>query len=613
MRPFRHRASTTLAAVLAALLLVPSVGGCQAPWVKKKNEVEVFVPRVDDLEPDLEFVGDLTRAWGLGYMKIEGIALITNLRGTGSDPPPNDRREALREEMKTNGVKNPDTVLALDSTAMAYVKAFYPPGVRKGDRVDVIVDSPPRSETTSLRDGWLMQTRLRPVEALGNRLRQGKVLGIAGGPVVVDSLFLGESDQINLVRGRVLGGVESLIDRPIGLVVIGENHSLMTSTHVANAINRRFFAIDFGKKVGVAEPKDDDYIELKISPKYAHNLGRYLRAIQSVVVHESPQQRVERLGRLEGLLLEPVSSARAALRLEAIGKEASPVLKKGLQSPDPEVRFYAAEALAYLEEPDCIPVLAEAARNSRAFRWHALAALAVMNEPDAHHELSNLLHSSSAETRMGAVRAMRTRSPNDALVRGDVLGHPQAPTVRLVTIVSSGEPMVHFMRYREPEVTIFGRDLQLRAPFSVFAGKEIVVKSDGPDRVKLSRFTPGQEERRMECSARLDDVVRAIVAIGGGYADVMQAVKEAQQSGALAARVEVNALPTADRTYHRDEMSSEDGSEGLPPTSATPFPGLFSEQDGVEPKFRRDEPVWHPDEDDNPSLWRRMKGWLTPW
>ena len=82
----------------------------------------------------------------MGYTKVEAIALVTNLRGTGSDPAPNDRREALREEMKTNGVKDPDGVLALDSTAMTFVKAYFPPGVRKGDRVDLIVESPPRCQ-----------------------------------------------------------------------------------------------------------------------------------------------------------------------------------------------------------------------------------------------------------------------------------------------------------------------------------------------------------------------------------------------------------------------------------------------------------------------------------
>ena len=42
-------------------------------------------------------------------------------------------------------------------------------------------------------------------------------------------------------------------------------------------------------------------------------------------------------------------ASSAAIRLEALGKESLPTLKKGLSSQHPLVRFTSAEALAYLE------------------------------------------------------------------------------------------------------------------------------------------------------------------------------------------------------------------------------------------------------------------------
>jgi flagellar basal body P-ring protein FlgI len=604
-----------LAGLIAIALLAPHTG-CQAPWMKKKKpEIEVAQP--DDLEPEVQFVGDLTRGWGLGYMKVEGIALVTNLRGTGSDPPPNDRRESLREEMKTNGVAHPDDILALDSVSMAYVKAYFPPGIRKGERCDVIVEAPPRTETTSLREGWLMKTRLRPVEVLGNRLRQGKVLGIAAGPMVVDAAFKGDTDKINLLRGRVLGGGEALIDRPIGLVVIGENHSIMTSTHVAAAVNRRFSAFIDRKKVGAAEPMDDDYIELKVNDTYKNNLGRYLRVVQNIAVHETPQQRISRLSRLESLLLEPISASRAAIRLEAIGPEAIPVLRKGMQSSDPEVRFYSAEALAYLDDAEAPAVLAAAAADSRAFRWHALAALSVVTHASAYDALTNLLHVPSVEARCGAIRAIRTRSASDPIAVGQVLSDPESqaniPTLRLVTVPSPSEPIVHFMRYREAEMAIFGQDVRLRAPFSMFAGTETIVKSIDGGRVRITRFVPGKDERRLECSTRLDDIVRTLAAIGVRYPDILQAVQEAQRTGALAARVEINALPTPDRQYEGSEDSSANDDAGQ--AAASPLPGLFFERNSE----RDDAPTedLEPADDDesekkSSGMWSKMKDWLTP-
>lgn len=610
----RRRFTADWAMVLAASLLAPAAG-CQAPWMKKKKD-EPEPVRTDDLEPELEFVGDLTRAWGLGYMKVEGIALVTSLRGTGSDPPPSDRRTSLTEEMKVNGVTHPDEILALSSTAMVYIKAYLPPGARKEDPCDIIVESPPRTETTSLRDGWLMRSRLRPVEVLGNRLRQGKVLGFAEGPVLYDAAFHGDDDKMNLIRGQVLGGGTCKIERPVGLVVTAQNHSLMTTSHVAAAVNRRFFAYDHGKKVGVAEPKDDDYIELKINPRYEHNLSRYLRVVQSVAIHESPQQRIDRLGRLEALLLDPISSPRAALRLEAIGQEAVPVLRKGLSAKEPDVRFYSAEALAYVEEnqseagpaPEIVPALLQAARESRPFRWHALTALSVVQHGAAAEALNELLHAHGVETRCGALRALQTRNSKDPLVCGEWLKDPKSkwPVVKLVVVSSAAEPVVHFMRYREPEVAIFARELRLRPPFSLFAGKEIVVKSQDEGRVKVSRFAPGEDERRLECSTRLDDVLRAIVGIGGGYADVYQVVREAQKSGALAARVEVNALPTADRSYDRSESTSDEP-EGDSPAPDS-LPGLFSDRTSDDPQMEEVLPA----EETPPGLWQRMKEWVMP-
>jgi flagellar basal body P-ring protein FlgI len=528
--------------------------------------------------------------------------------------------------MKANGVAHPDDILALDSTAMAYLSAYFPPGARKGDRCDVLVDSPPRSATASLRNGWLIETRLRPVEVLGDRLRQGKLLGLAEGPVLVDAVFRGEEEKINLVRGRVLGGGVCLIDRPIGLVVTGENHSLMTSTHVAAAVNRRFFAIEDGRKLGAAEPKDNDYIELRVNPKYKHNLKHYLQVVRSIPVHESPQQRIDRLNRLEPLLLEPISCARAAIRLEAIGREAIPVLKKGLSSSDAEVRFRSAEALAYLDEgptlsshsSEAVAVLKDTAAKSRAFRWHALAALTVVEHGSASEALSQLLHAPGAELRCGALRAIQTRSPNDPMVKGEKLGDPSVnyPVVKLVVIASSQEPLVHFMRFREPQIAVFGSELRLQTPFSVFAGREIIVKSIAQDRVSISRFTPGEDERRLECSTRLDEVIRSIVQIGGGYADVLQMAREAQKSGALAARIEINALPTADRKPDRgnelfDGAQDGSGEGGEGPSES--LPGLFSEREEADPVVTEsDETAFDEAEEAAPGFWGRMKSWVWP-
>ena len=60
------------------------------------------------------------------------------------------------------------------------------------------------------------------------------------------------------------------------------------------------------------------------------------------------------------------------LALEAMGgHEAIDVLRKGIHSRDAEVRFYSAEALAYLDESQAAAPLGEAARDIPAFRVFA--------------------------------------------------------------------------------------------------------------------------------------------------------------------------------------------------------------------------------------------------
>ena len=252
-------------------------------------------------------------------------------------------------------------VLASPETALVLVRCFLPPGVQKGDRYDIDIRVPSKSETTSLRGGWLMRSRLRETAVLDNALHSGHVEGLAEGRVLIDAVFDGDQDKIKETRGHVMGGGVALTSRPIGLVVQSEQHSIRTSSQVGAVINARFHTYDRGVKRGVATPKRDNFVELEVHPHYKHNLVRYVRIVQNIALGESPSDRVRRLEQLDRKLLEPATSAAAALQLEAIGKEAVRILRKGLASGDAEVRFYSAEALAYLDEATAADVLADTA------------------------------------------------------------------------------------------------------------------------------------------------------------------------------------------------------------------------------------------------------------
>jgi flagellar basal body P-ring protein FlgI len=184
-----------------------------------------------------ELVGDFTRASGLKWVKLESIALVTNLDNTGSDPPPSEQRQTLIMEMQSHDVRQVDKILASPTTSMVYVRTYLPPGVQKGDPLDVEIRLPFRSETTSLRGGWLMQTRLRQMEILGGQAMRGNVDGLAQGDVLVDAVFEGTTDKIHETRGRVLGGGTSLLTRELGLAISKNDASIRTSALIGKAIN----------------------------------------------------------------------------------------------------------------------------------------------------------------------------------------------------------------------------------------------------------------------------------------------------------------------------------------------------------------------------------------
>jgi flagellar basal body P-ring protein FlgI len=540
-----------------------SLGGCAMPLFRGQSP---DLESATEEEKKAELVGDYARPVGLGTVKLESIALVTNLDNTGSDPPPSEQRQILIGEMQSHEVRQADKVLASPTTSMVFVRTYLPPGVQKGDPVDVEVRIPLRSETTSLRGGWLMQTRLRQMEVMGGTTLRGNIDGLAQGDVMVDAVFEGSTDKVLETRGRVLGGGTSLISRELGMAINKSDASIRISVLIGKAINQRFFTLDSGVKKGVANPERDDFLGLTIAPRYKHNLGRYLQVIRNIPLRENPVDRVERLQLLEKKLLEPTSSAQASLQLESIGSEAIAPLKSGLRSSDAEVRFYSAEALAYLDQPEAAAPLAESAKNESAFRWHALTALSTMTHVAALDSLSDLLHVPSVETRYGAFRALRTRNPGDPTTRGETLDKK----FRYHVIPTTGEPLVHVSRSRVPEVVVFGHEQKLRNVKLLHAGKRILIMPMENGDLRAGRYDPGQDTVYESFPAELDKLIRMIVKLGGSYTEVIQCLQEAKQGGCLEGRLAVEAMPRPDRRYYREDDPAESPEGESPVTDSTP-------------------------------------------
>jgi len=559
-----------------------SFAGCNGLNIRSQSPED----KTEEPTDRTRLVGDCAVPFGMHPLKVEAVGLLTGLPGTGSDPAPSPERGSLLKEMQTLGVHNPNQLLASPNTDLVLVRGYLRPGIQEGDTFDIEIRVPSRSENQGIRGGWLMRTRLTELAVAGGAARAGSKVAFAEGPVLVDPSASSEGDSVTKGRGRVLGGAISEISRPLGLIIKPNFRTVAVSSHIGVAINRRFSTYTQGVKTGVAKPKTDQYIELIVHPRYKDNVERFVRVVRCLPLKETPDEQLRRLAVLERNLLDPISSAAAALKLEAIGKDAIPVLKKGLASTDMEVRFYSAEALAYLDEKSAAAPLGDIARDHTAFRAFALAALGAMDDFDAYESLKSLLNSPSAETRYGAFRALWAMNEHDAFIRDQKI----RPDFHYHVVDVDGPPMIHFTRNMRPEIVMFGREQRFVPPLSLEAGPRILINSIDGEQISVTRFAVGEPDQKRVTSLDVDEVIRAVAEVGGTYPDIVQALQQAKGSKSLAGRLEMEAVPQAGRTYERespdsaagatDEMSDEDTNVKRPLPSL--FPRVVDEEKGDE-------------------------------
>ncbi len=613
-----HRKSVQRAGTLIQIgicvslaVLVISVSGCQNMIRRGQSpDSNSLVQLYDEKEEGTQYIGDLCGIYGLNFAQVEGVGLAVGLDRTGSAAKPNVQRDLVLKSLSTNpNVENANSLVASLDTEIVVIKGMLPPGIREGENYDLEVVTVGNSEATSLENGMILQTRMQPMARLGGDLKKGHTTGLGKGRILVDALFESRQDQPNQVKGIVLGGGKALVDRPLGLKVRGENVSARTTTLMSRAINARFTTVDVAGRKGVAEPKTNRDIVLIVPENYRQNIGRYLGVIKNISYAEPVADRVNRMERLDREIGEPTKAGLAAIRLEALGTDGIPALKRALRHHDLEVQFHAAQALAYSGQADGVDALKRAAKEEPAFRWNALTALSSLDDISASVALTDLLHVQSAETRYGAFRALRAQSPGDPLVSGDWL----AGDFFLHEIPSEAEPILHFARSKRPEIVVFG-DHQTVSDDFLHVETGLTVRANGNGTVSITVYSAEFDEEKKICSTRVGDVIRTLAKLGYGYGSQLKMFRAAKQSDMLNTRLVVNAVPKLGRTYspEGDELPPEESKNYV----AEALPELF--RTGNERKstlHRLDEEtvgdIEAENDDENESSWDKMKGWFT--
>ncbi len=576
MRKIDFRRALTVG-TLAAGMAVCAMGPGKPDKPLKKN---VPAPKAE------ETLGDLAKVPPMSPTRVEGVGLVVGLDNTGSDPPPSGYRNKLLDRMRKANVHDAEKILASGTTSLVLIEGQIPAGITSQDVFDVELKLTFDSKTTSLAGGGLIMTDLHQVgfgkdgEAID---REGQNLATVYGPVVPGSM----ANPNDLKIGRVLGGARVKKDQPYALVINEKRQSYATAQLLMNVINSRFNRLKGIEQVGMANSvKSDKYLTLNIPANYHQNQYRFFQVVENLSVVDNPTLRANRLNTWGKDLLDPAKAGASAIRLEGVGQNAIPMLKNGLTSPHPQVRYFAAEALAYLGDDSGVNVLADAVANRPQFRAYALAALAATDQPSSNLRLRELMSNPDVQVRYGAFNALRTIDPGDPyLGRARVLHDEPAPDpaeddamamqiaaprrpkkkpsdpFSLFVVDCEGPPLVHVARTRRCEIVIFGKGQTLQTPMVLGAGSILINATDGDTKAQVSRV--GSEaidgpDQKVPTSLALGEIIRETATLGATYPEILSLLQAAERQKNLPGELVVDALPSALEAYDDSQIYGRD-------------------------------------------------------
>ena len=580
------------------LLLLATIGGCETglfPMAGQSAIADRFSSLFDADEKENNYrrersedndfgrryetplLGEYMSVQGNSLVVLKGVGLVTGLSGQGGDPSPSGLRTQLLNEMSRRKVPQANELLASPDTALVVVIAYLPAMVRKSQPFDVRVVLPPNSNARSLKGGWLLETRLFEEHTVQNTTSlRPQEYAVAAGAILTDLMAEGNrgEKQATLMAGTIPGGAVSRVDRDLSIILRSDKRNARNSDRVAKAVSARFHRHNrFGQKITCATAKSDVLVELKSHPQYINNFPRYQAVIRRIAMNEADVARRMRIEMLARDIVDPDLCEEAALQLEAIGDEAIPYLRDALSADSLEVRFNAAQSLAYLEDASGVEVLKQAVSDHSAFRIYGLVALSVLkNDPDAILALRELMSDKSLETCYGALRSLKELDPSDPFLKRTRFSSGFV----LHEIESTGEPMVHVTRRRLPEVVVFGNSQTLRLPCILNAGNNLrVIGRSGGRTVEITRYALNRDPERFTIGNNLSEVIRACGELGATYPEIVQLLVEAENQHNLTGQFGIDRLPQPGRTYRRSSLrDSADESAADSPEREIGAPGL---------------------------------------
>jgi hypothetical protein len=574
-------------AVLAGCVLA----GCVSPQARLQMAEDAEAKK--DLS--IRTIGDIAEIGAYNPIQASGIGLVTGLDGTGGTPDTPYRKQ-LEQHLRKQRIEHVKEILDSPDNALVLVTTFIKPGARVGDRFDVEIWLPPGSKATSLAGGTLQLCTLRdhqsskalvPESVGSDHALQGHILAHARGPLIVG---LGEGTTTEeRKKALVWRGAASHIDFPYWLALRKDSSSSRALNAVAERLNFLFqqdpqrlakmsqqtqlmFQLDdvaqqINHKVSgsadthTAKAKPD-HVELTVPYNYRLNPERFAYVTRMVPLADDADQLVRYKRRIQKLLVDPAEAIMAARRLEALGRDSLPPLRQGLTSEHPLVRFACAEALAYLADPSGTEELGQLAAHHPLLASGCVIALASLDEPGSRRRLNEMLSEGDPALRSTAFAMLRELAEHDSpeagvktpwggpyreyLVR-NLGGEQLNGSFWLHRVAPRSSRMVCFAADTRAEVVLFGEGIALNGSVRTLAGPAeefVLTYESGSDKCVVSRISRQLGRRQTLCPPTLEDIIRAMAALGAEYSDVVDLLRKLDERQCLNCAARLNtAMP----------------------------------------------------------------------
>ncbi len=555
-----------------------------ASWGKGKSQEKIVIPP--------EIVGTVAESCTLiggGDAPISGWGVVVGLGTNGSAEIPPQQKQQLVKYLKgqikigdpnyKGGAVSVSEFLADLDTAVVRVDAIIPRGAPKRTPIDVILNAPPQTQTTSLEGGILWPTNLQWEQS-----RRGgylKPLGRAEGAIFVNPFLdpKNPADKAKYRQGRILGGARIVEDMPIRLQLRTPDY-LMCSV-LPRRINQ--LCSTRGKKVAVARTKY--YIDIHIPPEYRDDYQHFLQLIMHLPRRSGPGAFEAHANRIAQAMTRPdVNHEGLSLVWEAMGKTVLPIVQKMYSSPIPAAAYYAARAGLRLGDYHLAgPIVIRFATTSGGV--HQLSAITELGRHRQLIEAGDILHKllgvRNELIRIATYEAMVQRNDFSAITRHEVdkgVFEEDVPAFVVDMVESPRDYVIYATRTGAPKIVLFGKNMPLANPafynaldntvtiFSKAADPKATDPVQRNDHVVVYRILPGSNEisdkyridfrvwpliKTLGARPRPDMNTGKVLGLGLTYSQVVGTLYHLCKQKNIQAKFVLQQLPELQRIYYR--------------------------------------------------------------